>query len=146
MRIILLLVFLTVGTFAHADESSVCANYDATKHYEYGSEITITGTLRPNEMLVGIDNVPLEFQLISMVLVTAEPVFVQGGEINNPIACSGTEFTLHLSLDQLVEFQQLLKDGKEISVTGKVGMAESSIEEYDNAILRNIQKVSPLNL
>lgn len=139
MHAITLFIALFISSNSASAQDADCVNYNAKKHAEYASEITITGRLRSNRMLERLEIISTEMQSVSIVLVTAQPLYVQGGETNNPIACAVSEFTLHLTPQQLVHFQEALTAGKEITVTGKVGMAESSIEEYDNATLTNIR-------
>lgn len=133
MRFIIVILF-SIHFSALAED--VCFDYNPSTDIEYGSQITVSGFLRPNKMFQGEDFG--NFESISMVLVSDTPLRIQGGEINNPIACAMTEFTLHLSSEQISTLREMMLNKVLVTVQGIVRMAESSIEEYDNAVLSDI--------
>lgn len=134
-------ILISVPALSQADGS--CVEYDRKSHVEYNSTITISGKLRPNEMFENQDETLVkQFAEISIVLVSSEFLIVQGGEVNNPTACPVNEFTLYLTPENLKIAQEALSKGLTVDITGRVGAAESSIEEYDNAVLRDIVEIS----
>jgi hypothetical protein len=139
-KMIFLFIFLSTVTVL-ADENGICINYDAQIHEKFDSEIVLTGKLRFNKMLENVNSNYPEFDNISLVLVSENPLFIQQGEINNPIACSVSDFTLYLSPEQLEDAKTWMAQGKTVEATGHVRMAETSIEEYDNGTLVHISKL-----
>ncbi len=129
-----------ISIISIAQDNITCGSYVPGQHIEYGTTAKVSGFLRKNKMFEGIDFGPQsEWASISYVLVTDEPLWVQQGEVNNPMSCQIQEFTLHLTQEQVEKIKVLSRRRQMVTVEGVVRMAESSAEEYDNGVIVDLK-------
>ncbi len=135
------LIVSSSSVFAQ-DRGYSCRPYQVGMDMVAGTTTSITGYLRKNEMLAGVEDLG-QFRDITFVLVSQKPypaLLSNGTE-----ACEYSDFTLTLNDQQLAEAQAWMDQGLLVQVRGTVQMAESSVEEYDNGVLVNITAFGPLD-
>lgn len=122
--------------FAWSQEE--CVPFNPKEAFSLESTIEVIGTLRKNSFFANEEDIIGEFGEVSFVLMSTTPLMIDAGGWDVPVACSFSQFTLHLSQEQIKQVLEIYARGNQVQVVGQVGLAESSIEEAGNATLRNV--------